>query len=127
MKTRRFVFLVAGFIASQFVKGYDLPPFGELPNLAKEWRVDAQYSATLEFEWSCLALTNSETGDVLAFGARRLAKGEPRTLTYRGNSAHEWAPDGFPCCKGRHRPLPVGEMASLNDGIVTFDITDAQA
>ena len=78
MKTSALFFLVVWFLTKTSVNGYQLPPFGEVCNPGKEWRLcEEQTDAKSEMGWSWLALTNTTNGDVLAFAARRLDKEEP--------------------------------------------------
>ena len=77
------------------VNAQNLPLFGELPNLGKQWKLRDHGDAS-PFHW--VVLTNAETSDLLSFASYklRLKSGVKQDLIYLSDTAHEIFPGGHP-------------------------------
>jgi len=97
MRTSLVLFFVAVWCVASApdVNAEQLPPFGELPSLGKQWKLHDRGNA-FKFHW--VVLTNAETADVLSFASYKLElkPGKKQNLIYLADTAHEIFPGGQP-------------------------------
>src|SRR6476661_7444487 len=92
-----FVILFTFSVCARCGYGQDLPLFGPLPKVPKEWSLrESSGFGEPKWRWSWIVLTNSQNGDVLSFAAHKSGSGEPRELIFWSDTAHEIFQGGLP-------------------------------
>ena len=103
MRTHALVFLLLAvcFAAGDRVAAQDLPLFGQLPKLGKNWKLQAQGKSGDSWGW--VVMSDAKSGGLLSFAAHRLDPGEKRQLEpgektgliYLSDTAREIFPTGL--------------------------------
>ena len=76
-----FFLLIAWLAVGHCLGDEVLPPFGQLPDSGKNWKLceKGKYGKS-SFQWHWVIQTNAENGDVLSYAAHRFEPGEMREL-----------------------------------------------
>jgi len=121
-----FLFLVAALAAAHCFGGELLPPFGQLPDSGKNWKLREQGKyGDSSFQWHWVILTNSQTADVLSYAAHRFETGEMRELIYLSDTAHEIFPAGDPTWTSSPKPHLTGHP--IRNRVTKLDLSDSAA
>jgi hypothetical protein len=120
------LFLMGALAAVHCAGGEVLPPFGQLPDSGKTWKLREQGKyGSPSFQWHWVILTNSETADVLSYAAHRLEPGESRELIHLSDPAHEIFPAGDPTWTAAPRPHLTGHP--IRNRVTKLDLSDSTA
>jgi hypothetical protein len=121
-----FLFLITALAAAHCAGGEVLPPFGQLPDSGKNWKLREQGKyGDSSFQWHWVILTNSETADVLSYAAHRLEPGESRELIHLSDTAHEIFPAGDPTWTSVPKPHLTGHP--IRNRVTKLDLSDSTA
>ena len=103
------------------VNAEQLPLFGELPSLEKQWRLRSRGDAG-RFHW--VVLTNAETPDALSFASYQLPlkPGGKQDLIYLSDTALEIFPDGDPVWPAHN--VQDLTISSIRNAVVKLDFWD---
>jgi hypothetical protein len=98
---RAFILVLIGWIAASDQSiGQELPMFGPLPKLGKNWKLRDQGTYGTSFpKWSWAVFTNSQNGDLMSFAAQKLGNRPAPKVSLSGpwlSTASEIFPGGNP-------------------------------
>lgn len=124
LRLRRFAlfFVALSYLCSvPDANSEQLPLFGELPSLEKQWRLRSRGDAG-RFHW--VVLTNAETSDALSFASYKLPlkPGGKQDLIYLSDPAREIFPDGDPVWPARD--VHDLTITSIRNAVVKLDFWD---